>query len=841
MPPKYYKKNNTTIYKQQNENTTDINNYKKTKYLIIVESPSKCKKIEGFLGNDYKCIASKGHICSIKGLKSINIKNNFEPEYSIIEDKIKHVEYMRSIIELFPYYNILLASDDDREGEAISWHICQIFNLPVQTTPRIIFHEITKPAILKAIENPTTINMKLVYAQQARQILDVLVGFKISPFLWKYIYNNKNEGLSAGRCQTPALRLVYENQKEIDSEISSGALNIKYQTTSTFFNKNVAFKLNYDYETPLEMNTFLEKSKSFEYKMEIGSPKTCIKNPPSPLNTSKLLQLASNVLHISPKQTTMYSQQLYQDGYITYMRTESAKYSKEFLQNIQKYILTKWNTKTNIQAYVGNIEELNNNNNNNNKISPHEAIRITNIETIQLPASYTDDPKLKSLYKLIWKTTIESCMSPSKITITNISINAPENHSYIHSLETPVFLGWKLVSYETKTDEGEHTNMNNLQSQYSGSLLYFQSILTKQYPIKYNTIESVVTVHNRHSHYTEASIIHKLEELGIGRPSTFSSIINTIQDRGYVKLTNINGKPINCVEYKLSDNIIHTTNQSRVFGNEKNKLVIEPIGILTLEFLLQYFESIFSYEYTKIMETQLDNISNTPTPTHNRWYSICGDCLDEINNLSKPLLTISKQSYKINDTYEFVFQKYGYSLKYTTDDGIVSYKSVNPNVKIDLDKLKKGEYTIDELIEIKNDYLGKYNDEDIYIKTGQYGPYVKWGDQTESIKNIQTPLNEITLSDITQFINNKRTPSKPETEQYEPNTIIPIPKNKSILRLLTTDLSIRKGKFGAYIFHQTSDMNTPDFYSIKGFNKGFLVCDKEVLLDWIVNTYSIRI
>jgi len=843
MPPKYYKKSNTKPQTPRtNENNIDIANYKKAKYLIIVESPSKCKKIEGFLGNEYKCVASKGHICSIKGLKSINSKNNFETEYSIIEEKAKHVENMRSIIELFPYYNILLASDDDREGEAISWHICRIFNLPVQTTPRIIFREITKPAIVKAIENPTTINMSLVYAQQARQILDVIVGFKISPFLWKYIYNNKTEGLSAGRCQTPALRLVYDNQKEIDAELSGGSVNTKYKTTATFFNKNMVFKLDYDYETPQSMYAFLEKSKLFHYKLEIGTPKNTIASPPSPLNTSKLLQLASNVLHISPKQTTSYSQQLYQDGYITYMRTESTKYSKEFLQNIRTFILTKWNTKKNIQDYFGNVEELNNTNN----ITPHEAIRITNIETNNLPISYTDDPKLKSLYKLIWKTTIESCMASAKITITNISISAPENHKYIHSLETPVFLGWKLVysSFENKLDEEREpamdANVNNLQNQYSGTLLYVQSILTNGSLIKHNTIESVVAIHNRSSHYSEASLIHKLEELGIGRPSTFSSIINTIQERGYAKLTNIDGKPVNCIEYKLCDNEIHAITKERVFGNEKNKLVIEPVGILTLEFLLQYFESVFSYEYTKKMESQLDDISNGTNSTN--LYSICNSCLNEIVLLSKPISSISKQSYKIDDTYDFVFQKNGYSLRYTFDDGTVSYKSVKPDVKIDLEKLQKGEYTADDLIEITNDCLGKYNDQYIYIKTGQYGPYVKWGDQTESIKTIQKPLNEITLAEIIQFINNKRTSHQSnELEDTHSDKTISLPKNKSILRVLTTDLSIRKGKFGAYIFYQRSDMKNPEFYSMKNFNKGFLACDKQLLMDWIMDTYSIRI
>jgi DNA topoisomerase-1 len=294
--------------------------------LLIVESPSKCKKIEEYLGPDYKCIATKGHIRTLKNLKSIKTKGNFEPTYEIDKTKMEHIDKIKSIIESYSHGTILLATDDDREGEAIAWHICQVFHLPL-TTPRIIFHEITRPALLQAVSKPIALNMSLVFSQQTRQILDMIIGYKISPFLWKYLYNDKKKSLSAGRCQTPALRLVYEHEK------SQQQLDTKYKTTATFFEPLYKFELDHDYLLEEDMFRFLQASIGFEYRLSIKPKKESISKSPRPLNTSSLLQSASSQLHYSPKYTMSLCQTLYQKGHITYMRTENTKYSQEFIKD----------------------------------------------------------------------------------------------------------------------------------------------------------------------------------------------------------------------------------------------------------------------------------------------------------------------------------------------------------------------------------------------------------------------------------------------------------------------------------------------------------------------------
>jgi DNA topoisomerase-1 len=338
-------------------------------YLIIVESPSKCKKIEDFLGSNYYCIASKGHIREIKGLKSIDTKNTFQTDYTIIEEKKDHVECMRKIIIQFPKENVILATDDDREGEGIAWHICQTFDLDVLTTKRILFREITQKAITTAVLHPTIINMNIVYAQQARQILDMIVGYKISPILWKYLYSNKDNALSAGRCQTPALRLIYE--KELEE--SKKEVKYNYKTVGSFFSNNILFELNKEFEKEEEIHDFLEKSKDFKYNLSISEKKNKEKQSPKPFNTSNLLQIASNVLKMSPKETTSLCQQLYQDGHITYIRTDSMKYSSTFIHEVTTYITDKCHLTPN---YIGNTDIIENKDANN----PHEAIRVTHIE-----------------------------------------------------------------------------------------------------------------------------------------------------------------------------------------------------------------------------------------------------------------------------------------------------------------------------------------------------------------------------------------------------------------------------------------------------------------------------
>ena len=359
MPPKQFyssKKSKSPIFPTSSS---------LTKFLVIVESPSKCKKIEEFLGNEYTCIASKGHIRNIPDLKAIHPDFSMV-HYSISEDKKTYVEQMKQTIKLYDTSNIFVATDDDREGEAIAWHICEVCELSVKTTKRIIFHEITKPAIVNAIQTPTIINMNKVYAQQTRQILDMWVGYKISPFLWKY---DKTNGLSAGRCQTPALRLVYDNHILLQQ---SKSIDIQYKTTATFFSQNIPFVLQHDFREPNEMELFLKKSITHDYFLQ-PSPicKEITKSPPNPFNTSHLLQVANNILHYSPQETMSLCQELYQNGDITYMRTESTKYSVLFVEEIMEYITKEYDA-----TYHGNIQSLIS----NEKTNPHEAIRVTHIE-----------------------------------------------------------------------------------------------------------------------------------------------------------------------------------------------------------------------------------------------------------------------------------------------------------------------------------------------------------------------------------------------------------------------------------------------------------------------------
>lgn len=745
------------------------------KFIVIVESPSKCTKIESYLGSQYKCIASNGHIRHIDGLKSIDTKRDYAPTFAIIKEKESHVAKMRKILEMFSKTNILLATDDDREGEAIAWHICETFGLSVPDTKRIKFNEITKPAILKSVQNPGRIDVNLVRAQQARQVLDILVGFKISPLLWKFLYNDKTNGLSAGRCQTPALRLVYDNEK------SKSDVTLAYKVKGRFTSKNVEFVLSREFENKEDVAEFLNKTMIFEHYLSVGSPTESTRGPPKPFNTSKLLQAVS---HISPKDTMVLCQILYQEGYITYMRTENTKYSGDFLADASKYIKGKWGDK-----YIGPIENLENIDTTN----PHEAIRVTNIETLEI-ANKTDT-RLASLYRLIWKNTVESCMASAKYSVTECRITAPDNLHYKYNAETVVFAGYR------KNGESDVSN---------DATMYFKTILAK--PVNYAFIESTVSFHNRHSHYTEASLISKLEELGIGRPSTFASLVETIQDRGYVKKTNLEGAKFSCIEYKLSEKKIEQTTIERVHGNEKNKLVIQPTGVLIVEFLIAQFGCLFSYDYTNQMEAKLDEISSNDSVP---WHDICKECHVLIRSLTK---NVSKESYKIDATHDLVFTKNGPALSIKNAGGVIEYKSVRKDVPIDLDKLKRGEYTLDDLIEIQSRIIGKIGEHDVYIKHGRFGTYAEWGDNKKSLSELKKADTEITVDDIIGCA---------------------VPKASGILRTLSDELSIRKGKYGAYAHYQRKDMPKPTFYNIKKFREGFSNCNADVLIKWLHDTYNI--
>lgn len=833
-------------------------------FLLIVESPSKCAKIESYLGERYQCISSKGHIREIDGLSSIIGLTNFvegelQIEYTLIKEKKDHVETLKKTVAKYSPLNILLATDDDREGEAIAWHICQVCGLdPVQTN-RIVFHEITQPALLEAVANPTKINLSLVAAQQARQVLDMVVGFKISPLLWRNLGSNRKNALSAGRCQTPALRLVHDHHKKY-TELRAMNITQIYKVSGIFTNRCIKFDLDADIREEAKLLEFLEKSKTFEHRLTIGKPRPSVRQPPKPFNTSRLLQVASNICRLSPKQTMNHCQTLYQSGLITYMRTECQKYSSVFLKKSSEYIKSEYG-----EAYIGDLDAIAL----LDTTMPHEGIRVTNLS---LTSMTSNDAGLSRLYGLIWRNTVESCMSTAKYIMTEYSVSSPVSE-YKYTMETPVFLGWRRV-------EIKDTEVLETQSTESSLALYLEQIAKSSSPLTWSLIESKVTIDSKMPHhYTEASLIQKLEDFGIGRPSTFSSIVETIQERGYAKKTDVKGIQQKCTEYILRNQssalsshcIIEKTEKEKSFGDEKNKLVIQPTGVLVIEFLLQHFDDCFSYDYTKSMETELDIISSrTSEDALATWHVICRKCFDDITERAKPLAKQTKQTFSLSDTADhvLVFNTYGASIKSLKDN---EYSKTRPEVELDLEKAKRGEYTMAELIwREDNGYLGEYQGATVYLKKGKFGLYAEWSEadksknkNTISLNPLNKVANEIVLEDVVRLIKQKSNISKEDAAaMFLPQFVLDTDdmietgygqaaksnvsstnktSDKTLLRSLRPDLSIRKGKYGPYIFHQTAKMSAPKFHPIKPLKDKWESMANLELIAAIENTYRLSI
>ena len=808
--------------------------------LVIVESPSKCKKIETFLNNNsgssgvniqYKCIASCGHIRELNGLASIDIKNNFALSFVNSEDKKEQINKLKHAIKKVD--EVILATDDDREGEAIAWHICDVFKLSIEKTPRIIFHEITESALQKAIKTPTTVNMSTVYAQLARQTLDTLVGYKLSPVLWKHV----KDGISAGRCQTPALRLIYENQKEIDK--SPGKQY--YSIMGYFTNKNIPFILNHEETDEINVSKFLNESITFNHTYNGFELMEKESKSPNAFTTSTLQQASSNKFHISPKETMSLCQKLYESGSITYPRTESTTYSEEFRTKMVDFINGKYG-----EEYVNDNDKNNEHHNpkktkklkkkkeeeKNEDECPHEAIRPTDITLEDLDEKHFTS-KENRLYRLIRERTLESCMKNGKISLLNCSVSAPMNYLYKYQTEHIVFAGWKIV--------GGYEYVNK---EYN----YLQLIKTSVI-LSYNKIKATIHLKETKQHYTEAKLIQLLEEKGIGRPSTFSSLIDKIQERKYVKKENVKGNTIICRDFELENQTIKSMNTEREFGNEKNKLVITPVGILTLEFLLNHFDTLFQYSYTKQMEDELDEVAKN----NKKWQDVCEKCNNEIENLSSTILERGKETIRIDEHHTYMIGKYGPVIKYDiqgqtntsinpknkgkskktdTDTSTVSFKAVRKD--IDLNKLRNGEYTIDDLVESAEDKetrvelssIGNYKDLPVYVKTGKFGKYLEWKEMKTSLKHIKTKIENITMDDVAEDLYDL------DTKQDEP----------SILREITNDASIRKGKYGDYIYYKTKKMKKPRFLKLDGFKKNlsshnYLTCDINVLQEWFNKAY----
>ena len=806
--------------------------------LVIVESPAKCEKIEKFLGAGYKVIGSYGHITHLSNLDQIDVKANYKPSFAIIESKKAQIEKMRKAIK--GAKEVILATDDDREGEAIAWHIAQVFGLALETTKRIVFHEITERAIKHALTNPRTLNLELVYAQQARQILDLIVGFTITPLLWKYIVSNTKNALSAGRCQTPALRLVYDNYKEIQEAPGKMSFN----SCGYFTSKNIQFTLNKNFDSHDTIKDFLEQSKTFKHSLTKAKERTHIKNPPVPFTTSGLQQAANNNMHISPKDTMMLAQKLYEGGYITYMRTDSKVYSEDFIEQSKNYISEKYKAdyihpeihkliqnKDKCISNAGEIKEVKEVESksksksksksnkektetatNNNAQEAHEAIRPTHINVENIPDNEeTFSAKHRKLYKLIWTNSLESMMAPAKYLQLVVNINAPCEATYKYCAEENVFPGWKAVN--GVEEDKYYTYLKNI----------------KEDTISYKKITCKQTLKELKSHYSEAHLVQLLEQKGIGRPSTFSSLIEKIQDRNYVTKQNIDGKKIEIIDYTLIDNAIVQEQGTKEFGNEKNKLVITQTGIFVIEFLIKYFNGLFNYDYTKSMEDELDNIAQGTK----KYYELCHECYGLINDLIKTNnLAANSNSANgqekiqiiIDSKHTYLIGKNGPTIKYTKEDGSLGFYGVKKD--INLDKLKAGEYKLDELIESKeenNKLLGNFQEQPVYLKKGKYGYFLECGELRKSLNTVKinVPIKELKIEDAYSILTDR------------------ISESNSLVRRISNDLAIRKGKYGDYIFYKTETMKKPQFFKLNEFNDDYTNCSLEFLKSWIKEKYGL--
>jgi DNA topoisomerase-1 len=767
--------------------------------LVIVESPAKCQKIEAYLGKDkYQCLASFGHIREIAdGLKSIDVDHEFAIKFAIMSSKQAQVAKLRAAIA--DATEVILATDDDREGEAIAWHLCQVFHLSVATTKRIIFHEITEPALKAAVAAPRTIDMSLVLAQQARQVLDLVVGYKISPVLWTYVAHTN---LSAGRCQTPALRLVYENYKEIEASTAT----MVYSVSGIFTKLNLTFHLSREIESTGDsseecLERFIQETAAAPesgFRATVSTPaKKTTKAPPHPYSTSTLQQAASNDLHLSPKDTMSVAQKLYEQGYITYMRTDSKVYSSEFVAKACDYIRKRFAGAGEGAGdeLIGNLSAVSGSSSSKDAAAAaHEAIRPTDISRTLLPQSC--HPREHRLYSMIHRNTLESLMAPAIGQSLTMSISSPvavagEPCSYRYTAEQIIKPGWKLVAGGYDVEAKEYT--------------YFASLATATATVLSAPFKRIMTkcsLRNSKSHYTESGLVQLLEKMGIGRPSTFSSLIDKIQERGYVKLQDIRGKSLECREFVITEDIddlrnppskrggkkIESKTEVREIGGESRKLVIQPLGIIVIEFLLAHFAPLFEYDFTKDMENQLDEIATGGMV----WHELCYKCWFDVTAQLQELKTrgVVKEEIHIDDRHSYIMGKNGPVIRCrvssdadaesdadaseasdaSDDDATPNaeekkpkfiFKSVRPD--LEYAKIQRGEYSLAYMLgEAEANVnegcggtgtgttttttlapvsvagggrlMGQHQGQDVVIKSGKYGAYIAWGSMNLSLK-----------------------------------------------------------------------------------------------------------
>jgi DNA topoisomerase-1 len=749
------------------------------KFLVIVESPSKISLIEKYLGQDYRVIASRGHICNIDSLKDIDVKGGFEPKYKIMKNKKDIVSSMRLVIDKYNYEEIYLGTDDDVEGEKIAFDICCVFKLPTEKMKRIVFNEITEIALIESIKAPKCINLNVVKSQQARQILDLLIGFKISPILWKYIHHPNSKTLSAGRCQSSALSLIYDNEKLCNLN----HINKNYSTTFSFFEHpfTVEAVLSEKFVDESEVRDFLELSKTYPHSVSLSKIYPTSRPPPLPLNTSSMIQISSDKHNNSASITMKLAQQLYQDGMITYIRTESKKYSKEFLSKAELFITVKYG-----KEFVGNNDIISN----IESKFPHEAIRVTNLKTLKVNGCH----KVNELYSLIYKNTLESCMSLALFSSYDISVSAPIG-LYSKQVDVRQFDGWLRFQSITKEEPDYRA--------------YIKSLVVKS--LKHFEIKCKLTVTNNNIHYTEVGLIKKLEELGIGRPSTYTSFIDVNLDCGYVKKQNIDGFKLDCIDFRLKDLLIVENKVEKTFCSEKNKLVIQERGVICVEFLRKYYIGIFDYLFTKRIEEALERIKDDSL----NWSDICREINESIEVSSKNVHH-KEGSHILDGSNTLKYLRYGPVIEHVDElNGKIEYVSINPNIVIDNKKLERNEYSVKDLTG-HSITLGVHNNKSIILMNGKYGPYFRH----DSI-NYKVKCMTMNVDDAIQIIE----------KNIKPSSIV----SNKLLRVIDNNISIMNGKDNKpYIYYKPNNIPKPLFFNMKNIN--ILSCEASEIITFVANS-----
>lgn len=683
------------------------------KNLVIVESPAKAKTIEKFLGKDYKVASSFGHIADLPSKElGVNVEGDFLPKYIISSDKKKLVTELKSMVKKAE--TVWLASDEDREGEAIAWHLAQTLKLKEENTKRIVFHEITKNAILKAIENPRQIDYNLVNAQQARRVLDRLVGYELSPVLWKKVKG----GLSAGRVQSVSVRLIVEREREIKAFLPKAS----FKTQADFLtggNKIIKGQLNINFDQEEVVGQFLEKNKTSVYTVASKETKPAKKSPTAPFTTSTLQQEAARKLYFSVSKTMTVAQRLYESGLITYMRTDSVNLSKEAQSAALRSISENYGEE---YAQARNFKSKN-----KGAQEAHEAIRPTDVTRSTISAEYDQ----MRLYDLIWKRTIASQMSDAQLERTQLKIEA-DNHDQVFTAKGEVlkFDGFLKV-YLEGVDEDEEEAEGILPPVEKGEQLNLKSLTSTQ------------RFTRPPYRYTEASLVKKLEELGIGRPSTYAPTISTVQNRGYVAKGTIEGTPRQYKQWMLSGQEIKESELTEMVGSDKGKLVPTDIGMIVNDFLVTNFKNILDYSFTAQVEENFDAIAEGQedwTKMIKGFYGDFHETVDYVNTHAEResgerVLGEHPDSGRV---VKVRLGKFGpiAQIGNAEDDEKPVFASLAPEQQLDTITFEEAL----ELFKLPKD-LGEYEGEIITVNNGRYGPYVKFGSSFVSLPKGASPMD----------------------------------------------------------------------------------------------------